>query len=505
MWRRTAGERALILKKEEAIKGLCELCVLRCVRPDHLLESFDRFVKNVLDPEYLDFKSDILPKWEAERRRGAAGKDNYSHAQSLQSMKPAGGSEGSLAPGWQGAIASGTGAGAGHGRPSDASPPKRESRSTKGGLNNPVTLLNAAFADSTECSPILCVASEGVDVLELITDFHQRRGNALGGAKLRHFSLGDGLTDVLDTRLEQSAQSGEWVLLENIHLVPDWLPTLEQMLSDWAKPETHPRFRVWASAEPGYEFPATLLEKCVKIALQPPKTMRRKIEKMLLRQEKEGFFRKSGSNAGFHKNVFFGLAYLHSNLGGRRRYGTLGWQRPYVFANSDFDISLLQLKDVLKQEQGRPNAQRGLHGPLKVLRYFFTEINYAGKIHCAEDLAVLRAVMDDLINEEISFCVELPEDTAKSHHGFPPQLEAPAYFDWLERGVPLRDAYEIFGFNWEIESRHQRAEIMQILSQLYEVNKQWNTAIKPVDEEFSKSLQMSALKSSLGSGGSLSV
>ena len=58
--RRTHSERVLINRREKAVKGLCELCLLRCIRPDHLLESMQRYVYNVLDPEYLDFKQDIL-------------------------------------------------------------------------------------------------------------------------------------------------------------------------------------------------------------------------------------------------------------------------------------------------------------------------------------------------------------------------------------------------------------------------------------------------------------
>ena len=58
--RKTAGERNLILKREKAVKGLCELCILRCIRPDHLIESMERFVLNVLDPLYFDFNEDIL-------------------------------------------------------------------------------------------------------------------------------------------------------------------------------------------------------------------------------------------------------------------------------------------------------------------------------------------------------------------------------------------------------------------------------------------------------------
>ena len=73
--RKTAGERTLILKREKAVKGLCELCILRCIRPDHLIESMERFVRNVLDPQYFDFQDDLLAPFyaKANKRSGAIG------------------------------------------------------------------------------------------------------------------------------------------------------------------------------------------------------------------------------------------------------------------------------------------------------------------------------------------------------------------------------------------------------------------------------------------------
>ncbi len=42
------------------MKGLCEMAILRCLRPDMLIENMNRFVLNVLDPNYFDFKEDIM-------------------------------------------------------------------------------------------------------------------------------------------------------------------------------------------------------------------------------------------------------------------------------------------------------------------------------------------------------------------------------------------------------------------------------------------------------------
>lgn len=80
--RKTAGERSLILKREKAVKGLGELCILRCIRPDHLLDSMERFVHNVLDPNYFDFKENILvPLLRGGKKANASSKASLSAAE----------------------------------------------------------------------------------------------------------------------------------------------------------------------------------------------------------------------------------------------------------------------------------------------------------------------------------------------------------------------------------------------------------------------------------------
>ena len=229
---------------------------------------------------------------------------------------------------------------------------------------------------------------------------------------------------------------------------------------------------------------------------------------MLLLQEKDGFFRKSVPNSNFHKNVFLGLAYFHAQLGSRKRYGPLGWQRPYSFDQGDFEVGLLQLKDALKHEAKNAPNGGGFQGtgPLKLLKYFYTEINYGGRIHCAEDLVLLRAMVDDLINEDTVAVGHCDEDISRGHHGFPPLGESPSYYEWLEQCVPAKDSYELLGFNWEIEQHHVRKEAKACLDALYEVNRHWSKAAEPEERPHLKlSIELSSLKSSLGSKGSINV
>lgn len=169
------------------------------------------------------------------------------------------------------------------------------------------------------------------------------------------------------------------------------------------------------------------------------------MERMLIEQEKESFFRKSGRHQSLHKNLFFGLAYFHANLEGRKRYGTLGWHVPYKFDFSDFEVSNAQLTQAMRHHPGDNTAV------LDMLKYFYANINYAGKIQRVEDQVTVNAILADLFNETVSlFASELPADHTASHYGFPP--DNTDFLGFLDRVAPARDPCTVFGFNWNVES-----------------------------------------------------
>jgi dynein heavy chain len=76
---------------------------------------------------------------------------------------------------------------------------------------------------------------------------------------------------MVEEKLAKAAQNGDWIILENLHLVEEWLPTLEEKISKWKGPEISARFRMWLTSVPTDKFPSGILEKAIKVALQPPK------------------------------------------------------------------------------------------------------------------------------------------------------------------------------------------------------------------------------------------
>jgi len=185
------------------------------------------------------------------------------------------------------------------------------------------------------------------------------------------------------------------------------------------------------------------------------------MERMLLEQEKESFFRKSGRFAGYHKALFFGLAYFHANLEGRKKYGTLGWHVPYKFDYSDFEVSNAQLAQVMK----RTAISGDQLAALDMLKYFYANINYAGKVQRVEDQVTVDAILADLFNGTVSFAAERAADHDASHYGFPP--DQADFLGFLDRAAPARDSYAVFGFNWNVESSLLKKQMFAILDQIY--------------------------------------
>jgi hypothetical protein len=106
---------------------------------------------------------------------------------------------------------------------------------------------------------------------------------------------------------------------------------------------------------------------------------------------------------------------------------------------------------------------------LEMLKYYFSQINYAGKIQRHEDQVTLNAILNDLFNEKISFAAESKPDMDCSHYGIP--ADNGEFLKYWETTAPDKDNYQIFGFNWNIEASLQKKQMFKILNQLYNLDK----------------------------------
>lgn len=68
--------------------------------------------------------------------------------------------------------------------------------------------------------------------------------------------------------LETAIQRGQWLMLQNCHLLVKWLFELEKEIEKLVKP--HPDFRLWLTTEPTDAFPIGILQQSLKVRRRVP-------------------------------------------------------------------------------------------------------------------------------------------------------------------------------------------------------------------------------------------
>lgn len=63
--------------------------------------------------------------------------------------------------------------------------------------------------------------------------------------------------------LEKAVTRGQWLMLQNCHLLVKWLKELEKTLERITKP--NPNFRLWITTNPIKDFPIGILQKSLKV------------------------------------------------------------------------------------------------------------------------------------------------------------------------------------------------------------------------------------------------
>uniref|UniRef100_UPI00358FF8E4 dynein axonemal heavy chain 10-like n=1 Tax=Myxine glutinosa TaxID=7769 RepID=UPI00358FF8E4 len=181
-------------------------------------------------------------------------------------------------------------------------------------------------------------------------------------------------------------------MLQNYHLLAHWLRDLEKALQRISK--THPDFRLWLTTVPTHLFPVGILQKALKVVTEPPSGL-----KLNLRAN---FFRISNNmltscpHQAFPSLVSV-LAFFHAVVQERRKYGKMGWNVPYNFNESDFQVCLEILNTYLMKAHQKDNPKI----PWGSLKYLIGEVMYGGRVIDSFDRRVLTTYMEEYFGDFI--------------------------------------------------------------------------------------------------------
>lgn len=92
-------------------------------------------------------------------------------------------------------------------------------------LSPPIFDLEESYSDSNSGSPMIFVLP-GTDPLNQLSQFaaHKKKLDTL-----KVISLGQGQGLRAEKAIQEARKHGSWVLLQNCHLYPSWMPKLEQI------------------------------------------------------------------------------------------------------------------------------------------------------------------------------------------------------------------------------------------------------------------------------------
>jgi len=257
--------------------------------------------------------------------------------------------------------------------------------------------LAACYEDSTTLTPLIFVLSAGSDPTRSFYAFADSLGM---NGKVNAISLGQGQGGIASRMIEDAVQKGGWVLLQNCHLSLSWMPELERIVENMEPDKIHSDFRLWLTSMPTPQFPVSILQNGVKMTNEPPKGLKANIRNSFYQLNDEVMASTKKPEA--FRKLLFGLAFFHAVIQERKRFGPLGWNRPYDFNESDMVISKSQMASFLDEYD---------FVPYRVIHFCTNYIHYGGRVTDDKDLRTIDVILRDYV---------LPEIVEKDDYKFTP-------------------------------------------------------------------------------------
>eukprot|EP01041_Mallomonas_annulata_P000989 gene989-1935_t len=291
--------------------------------------------------------------------------------------------------------------------------------------------LQACYSDSSATVPLVFILSAGSDPMSAIL-----RAAELMHVQVDPISLGQGQGPKAERLIERAKEKGTWVVLQNCHLAPSWMTTLEKICDELDPDEINAGFRIWCTSYPSDVFPVSVLQNGVKMTIEPPKGLRANLLGSFNADPiaNEEFY--DSCEKGFEfRRLLFGICFFHAVVQERRLYGPLGWNIPYEFNDSDLRISVQQLVLFLNENSDVP---------VKALQYTAGECNYGGRVTDDKDRRTLLCILQRF------YCIdflETPHNISPSGMFMvPADGTRESYIKFID-SLPLIAPPEVFGLH----------------------------------------------------------
>ncbi|XXQ31513.1 AAA+ ATPase domain-containing protein [Plasmodiophora brassicae] len=312
--------------------------------------------------------------------------------------------------------------------------------------------LAQVYADSTPYTPVIFVLSPGVDPSAMLRDLA-----ASSGTTVEEISLGQGQEAPARRLLAQGLKTGFWVFFANCHLSISWMPELEALVDAYCNGEPaapHAQFRLWLSSDPHPAFPIPILQRGLKITTEPPKGLRANLLRLYAGLKPDRF--ASALRPLKYRKLVFSLCWFHAVLLERRKFGSLGWNIPYGFNDSDFAVCESILRLYLDEYE---------ETPWEALKYLIAEANYGGRVTDDRDRRLLIVYVDQFFSEAL-LAKKAARLSPLDTYYIPDDNDTAAVVTYIKSLPSTADPPEAFGQHANADISSQMAETTTLLSTL---------------------------------------
>lgn len=254
--------------------------------------------------------------------------------------------------------------------------------------------LKQILEETPNTTPIFFVLFPGVDPTPETEMNGKLNGKTISDGNFINISMGQGQETRALQMLEKAAKEGNWIFLQNVHLMRGWLKQFERKLEEICQ-NPHPEFRCFVSSEPPINnssmlIPEAILQKCMKVSNEAPQDLKANMLRALNHFSQEDVDNSSKKNE--FKSILFALCFFHSVVLGRKKFGAQGWSATYSFNDGDLTICADVLRNYLEKYEQVPYDD---------LRYIYGDIMYGGHITDKWDRRTNRAYLKVYIRPQL--------------------------------------------------------------------------------------------------------